>query len=456
MASINAPARSTVGSPPKTHEGAIAARITPEQQLRRSVLSCMLWENEFYESGVTIADRIKELVPLVKERVVAELAVETRLKGNLRHVPLLLVRELARLSRTAKPTGKSDEYKVENPSLIAETLYRVIQRPDELTEFLALYWKDGKQPLANQVKRGLAMAFQKFSAYQLAKYNGDGAVKLRDVLFLSHAKPKSDEQDKTWKKLVDKTLESPDTWEVALSGGADKRGTFERLMRENKLGALATLRNLRNMQTVGVETDLVRAYIPQMNTEKVLPFQFISAAKYAPQLEDVLEEAMFKNLADAPKLPGKTVLLIDVSPSMDKPLAGKSERTRRDAAIGLGMLVREICETGIIFGFESGVHAVPPRRGFGLRDAILRLPSNGTLLGKAVTTIDEQVPYDRLIVITDEESQDPVPAPKGVGYMINVASAQNGVGYKEWTHIDGFSESVVDYIRELEAAGVNG
>jgi len=34
--------------------------------------------------------------------------------------------------------------------------------------------------------------------------------------------------------------------------------------------------------------------------------------------------------------------------------------------------------------------------------------------------------------------------------MINVASAKNGVGYGKWTHIDGFSEAVVDYIAELE------
>jgi len=59
--------------------------------------------------------------------------------------------------------------------------------------------------------------------------------------------------------------------------------------------------------------------------------------------------------------------------------------------------------------------------------------------------------YDRLIVITDEQSHDRVPAAKGKGYVINVASARNGVGYGEWTHIDGWSEAVIDYIAELEA-----
>ena len=54
---------------PRTHEGALAAVITPEQALRRSVLSCMLWEGEFYEDGVQIAGRIHELVPQVEKRM---------------------------------------------------------------------------------------------------------------------------------------------------------------------------------------------------------------------------------------------------------------------------------------------------------------------------------------------------------------------------------------------------
>jgi hypothetical protein len=43
---------------PRTHEGASARVITAEQMLRRSVLSCMLWENEFYEDVVQIAGGI--------------------------------------------------------------------------------------------------------------------------------------------------------------------------------------------------------------------------------------------------------------------------------------------------------------------------------------------------------------------------------------------------------------
>lgn len=104
-----------------THEGGNAVRLNPELQLRRSVMSCLLWEDEFYEDGVSIAQRITETIPLVKPEKVAAIAIEARTKMKLRHVPLLLVREMARLP----------EYR----SLVANTLYDVIQRADELAEF---------------------------------------------------------------------------------------------------------------------------------------------------------------------------------------------------------------------------------------------------------------------------------------------------------------------------------
>src|SRR5215469_6038082 len=284
---------------PRTHEGAAARNISTEHQLRRSVLACLLWESQFYEDGVEIAGRIAELVPKVEATKVAALAVEAREQMKLRHVPLLLVREMARHASHRR--------------LVAETLERVIQRADELAEFVAIYWKDGRVPLSAQVKKGLAAAFPKFDEYQLAKYDRGGPVKLRDVLFLCHAKPRDEAQAAVWKRLIWGRLTTPDTWEVALSSGADKREAWERLLREQKLGALGLLRNLRNMREAGVDEALVLAALGSMSTARVLPFRFLAAARYAPQWEEALEQAMLKSVAAAEKLPGQTVVLVDVS-----------------------------------------------------------------------------------------------------------------------------------------------
>lgn len=425
---------------PRTYEGAPAKRITDEQALRRSVLACLLWESQFYEDGVEIAGRIRELVPKVEAAKVAALAVEARQAMKLRHAPLYLVRAMARHAT--------------HRALVSETLARVIQRADELAEFVAIYWAEGRAPLSGQVKKGLAAAFPKFDEYALAKYDRAGAVRLRDVLFLCHARPRDAEQAALWKRLIDGTLTTPDTWEVALSAGGDKRASWERLLAERKLGALALLRNLRNMKDAGVSDDLVLGGLAAMKTERVLPFRFLAAARYAPQWEEALEQAMFRSVETRsvearPKLAGRTVLLVDVSGSMTAALSGRSEMLRTDAAYGLAVLLREIAEEAIVYTFSDTLKRVPARRGFALRDALDQSqPHGGTQLGAALGKIDER--YDRLIVITDEQSHDRVPAPNGRGYMVNVASYRNGVGYGPWTHIDGWSESVVEYIRELE------
>lgn len=449
-----------------THEGAKASHINAEQQLRRSVMANLLWEDSFYEDGQEVGQRIKDLIPKVKPEKVAAIAIEARESMNLRHVPLLIVREMARHK--------------EHKAYVGTTLSRVIQRADELAEFVSLYWKEKKQPLSKQVKIGLAQAFTKFDEYQLAKYNRDTAVKLRDVLFLCHAKPKDEVQAQVWKRLIDGTLNTPDTWEVELSASKDKKASWTRLLDQNKLGALALLRNLRNMKESDVDQNLVRIHLDNMKTDKVLPFRFIAAARTCPTLEPSLEGAMLRSLSCAPKLNGHTVLLIDVSGSMDSPLSSKSDLKRLDAAYGLAMLLREICEEVSIYSFSMKLCVIPPRRGFALRDAInTSQEHSGTPLGEAIRCIYADKTHrinnlavatwagsyqamsasyqgqglrpDRLIVITDEQSADKVPDPIGKGYMINVASNKNGVGYGPWIHIDGFSESVVRYIQAIES-----
>ena len=422
----------------RTHEGAPALPSGGMKELRRAILSCLLWEDQFYESGEEIAARIGRLVKSCPAVEVAALAIEARTKFHLRHAPLLLVRELARHSQG---------------NLVGRTLSEVIQRADELSEFLSIYWKDKRQPLSKQVKVGLAHAFQKFSAYQLAKYRGDDkAIKLRDVLFLCHAKPKDAAQEAIWKSLVDGMLTAPDTWEVALSAGADKKETFERLLRERKLGYLALLRNLRNMTEAGVDEVLIRAALSSgAKSSKALPFRFIAAARHAPSFEPQLDAAMQLAVEDLPKLLGQTVFLIDVSGSMDAQLSTKSELTRIDSACGLAIMARELCQDCRVFAFSTQICEIPARRGMGLADAISRsMPHGGTNLGAAVAWVNGHVKYDRLIVVTDEQSHDVVQGPTAKGYMINVASYQHGVGYGPWTRLNGFSEAILSFIKETE------
>lgn len=419
----------------RTYEGAVATKANQYQSLRRSVLSCLLWEDEFYESGQSIADRIEALADTVTKQQLMSLAVEARTVHHLRHVPLLL------LCCLAKRGGAG----------VADTVYQVISRADEMAELLAIYWRKGKTPIAKQLQKGLARAFTKFDAYQLAKYNRDGMIKMRDVLFLSHAKPENDEQAKLFKQLVDGNLPTPDTWEVELSAGKDKKATFERLITEKKLGYMALLRNLRNMEQAGVDRKLVSNAIVARKggADKVLPFRFIAAVRHAPSYAGPLNEAMLAGLSNLPQLGGTTIVLVDVSGSMDAALSGKSDLKRIDAAAALASIMPGDCR---IFTFSSRLVEVPSYRGLAGIDAIIRSqPHSSTQLASAIRGLP-QSGIDRLIVITDEQSQDGVSKhPCAKKYLINVGSYRNGVSYGNgFVHIDGFSENVLKFIHTME------
>ena len=171
-----------------SHTGASASSISSELELRCLVMDCRDWQIQLYEDGAKITARIAELVPKVEAGHVAALAIEAREQMKLGHVSLLLVREMAR-HKTHR-------------GFVAETLAQVIHSADELCEFVAIYWRDGRVPLSAQVKKGLAAAFPKFDEHQLARHDGRGPIQLRDVLFLCHAKPRDDAQGGVWKKLI--------------------------------------------------------------------------------------------------------------------------------------------------------------------------------------------------------------------------------------------------------------
>lgn len=438
-----------IESPVTTEEGGRAVNVNPYFQLRRSVMSTMLFEDGCYENGESVADRISNLVGVVAKKYperLAELVIEARTNFKLRHIPLFLTREMAR-HKEALP-------------YLADTLYNVIQRADELGEFLNLWNIKGKQPLAKQAYIGLRRAFTKFDEFALSRYSGGKSnYSLRDVLFVIHAKPTDKAQEKLWKKLIDNKLESVDSWEVALTNAhtlEDKKNEWTRLLKENKLGALALLRNLNNFKSCGVEEEYIIGALENMKVDRVLPFRFIAAARYYPSLEPQLEQAMFKCIEDIKKLDGRTLILNDISGSMDMhKISAKSDMTRTEAACALSILAREVYKNVKVFTFSSNITEVPNRRGFALRDAIVdSQPHKSTRLGKAMHHLNNNQKFDRLIILTDEQSEDTVPPPNCErAYMINVANNKHGVGYKKtgYIHIDGMSESVLSYIQMIES-----
>ncbi len=452
--------------------GARAAYQPNEALLRRLVMTNLLWENIAYSDGVSIADEIKRLVPLVPAATVAAIAIEARTVQKLRHVPLLIVREMARHNS--------------HKHLVSDTLAQVIRRPDEMGEYLSLYWKDQKRALTGtqpkkisaQSKRGLAAAFTKFDEYQLGKYNRDKDITLKNVLRLVHPVPKHEAQSALWKRLIDNELATPDTWEVGLSAAktaADKKAVWERLISTNKLGASAFLKNLRNMESVGVSRRTIADGFDNLRADMLLPLDFLRAAKHAPDWIREIESAMLKCAQSWPKLPGWTIMVVDVSGSMGTVLSSKSDFRRYDAALALAVLGAEMCEHISIYATAgSDAHRthktekIKALRGFALSEHVnSRIPylgGGGIFTRQCLEYIrsQEKETPDRIIVFSDSQDCDTYnsakPQPFGKkNYIVDVSPHKNGVNYRgTWTaEITGWSEHFLRFIAALESEPMN-
>ncbi len=431
----------------RTHEGGRAQTGDVLQQLRRAVTSCLLWESTFYESGEDIADRIHKLANQCDANFVADLAVEVRKQHGLRHAPLWLI-----LSLLPRKDIDGNEK--------AAAITDVISRCDELTEIIAMYWAssahNGKEGvLPNALKTGVRNAFAKFDEYHFGKYKGIGkSVTLRDAFFLTHPKPTKD-REALYKRIANDEIKIPDTWETNLSAGKDKKATFERLLFQGKLGYLACLRNIRNMVEAGVDKHLIIERLENEHGRKgVLPFQFISAALSVPGFEPQLDTAMLAALGEMDMFPGKTCILVDTSGSMASNVSERSILQAVDAAAGMAIMARELCDDVKVYAWSTECREVPARRGMALRDAIRNMNVGWSTYGdKAVQRALQDGPWDRCIMISDMQLHDNLQAYPQIKhkYMVNVRSYQNGVGYGNWKWIDGFSSQTLRYMRELEA-----
>ncbi len=369
------------------HAGAKAYTLTPEMELYTAVVTSTL-SDKFYENGGERIERIKALMAKCNPQFVANLAVYAREKMYLRSMPLILAVELAKINK--------------GNDLVSRTVTRVIQRADELTETLAYYelanqrvgQTKGLNKLSKQVQFGVAAAFNKFDEYQLAKYNRDGAIKLKDALFIVHPKAKDAEQQAIFNKIVKDELATPYTWETELSAlgqvkyanDAEKTTAFtakwEELIDSRKLGYMALMRNLRNILEANISSKHVEkvcatlANAEQVAKSKQLPFRFLSAYRevkdiqsgYTPSVLAALEDAVAVSVVNLKGFGFDTAVTIacDVSGSMQTPISPKSKVLNYDIGLMLGMMLQSKCKNA-----EAGM--------FGDKWKVINMPTRGIL-----------------------------------------------------------------------------
>lgn len=284
----------------------------------------------------------------------------------------------------------------------------VVVRPDDMLEIVACHL-NRKQKLTNAMKKGFAKALSRFDDYQLAKYKGEGKdVKLVDIVNIVHPK-QSEKNNGAIEKLVKGELKSFDTWESELSkvgGDIDaKKGVWNRLLSENKLGYFALLRNLRNIISLNDESIKGMAFDALLNEKAikkslVLPFRYSTAYDEMRLVDSkamgVVSKACDIACNNIPTMGGKTLIALDISGSM-------CGRPSQIASVFASALLRSNNDCDLItFASDAQYTNVNPN------DSVLTIANNLRFSGGSTNfnAIFEKAnkAYDRVILLSDMQA----------------------------------------------------
>lgn len=461
MAKFNSP--TTIKT--TNHEGHAAYSMTDKAKLVTQVLTSFFNESKFY--GDNSKDMEKTIQNVIRKdpEFVSNLAAFARREFNMRSVAHVLTAYLAH-EEGGKPYVRS-------------TVKGVSLRGDDVTEILSFYLATFGKPIPNSLKKGINDVMAGFDEYTLAKYKGDGkAVKMRDILCLCRPKPKDAEQEALWKRCLEGTLATPETWETQLSANGNNAETWERLISSGKVGYMALLRNLRNIMAAKPRNiDKVYAKISDpaaVHKSRQLPFRFLSAYKSIADFAgskalDALEAAADASVDNLPKIPGTTVIAVDVSGSMGSRISDKSDIRCGEIGMLLGVIANRICDNAIFYTFDTSIQ----KKAISSRNGILYTAINESHCGGGTrmelpfaAMLQYKVNADRVIIISDIECNSSVwhSPVQSIADQYRRASgndiwvhAIDLMGYgtqqfygKKTNIIAGWSEKVFDFIRLAE------
>lgn len=414
----------------------------------------MVGTDTFYEKAVARDDRFKALVRQVAVTDadwLARFLPWLRNEANMRTASLVAAVEAARAQAAVGVAGPA---KFPENATGRKIVDSVLVRADEPGEMLAyLLSTQTGRGLPKPIKRGVADAVLRlYNERNTLKYDtGSHGFRFGDVLELVHASPNKPYQSVLFKHLIDRRHgrdEIPASLSL-ISGNADLRAEFAqgkmRLTPEllsntgmtwedtlslagNKvskkelweaqipsMGYMALLRNLRNFDEAGVSDAAAAQVIAKLtNPDEVarsrqLPMRFLSAYRAAPSLRWAypLEQAMNLSLLNVPDFPGRTLILIDTSGSMDSSFSGDGTLRRWDAAALFGLALAHNCASPTVVSFGRMIREFPQIPGESLLRSLERFKGGfffggGTPTKQAIDSFYNG--HDRIVVLTDEQA----------------------------------------------------
>lgn len=351
-------------------------------------------DDGFYENAATKQTRFIELTNLVIDKYGAEFAGKCAMFARNQ----LGMRSVSHLV-AAMLNGQSFERK--------RDFYKAFcHRPDDMSEiFAAVDMLGGKR--SHAMIRGFADYMSCLSEYNLMKYQMKGKrYNMYDLINIIH--PKSDIVN----DYMNGKLEAADTWEVNISTGKD---SWKNMVEGNRLGYLALIRNLNNILADDVDDEwikrnLVDQLINEVSIKKslVFPYQIYTAYRNLKvqnfAVITALDTAFRIACGNMPKLEGNSVIMLDVSGSMEDRYGNKSNLTIKEvgACYAAALYINGNCD---FVKFGNDAKSLTFKKACGPFQVIREMCENdncgyGTDITPAFRLIRDKK-YDRIFIVSD-------------------------------------------------------
>lgn len=422
----------------RTYTGGIGHERDAKSELFLLAVSNMVKEDTFHEDAAKRDARFENLIHQVTREDpewVEKLVPYLRDTMHLRSASLVMAAEYA----AAKgPSAR-------------RVISAALQRADEPAELLGYWFQTYGRKIPAAVKRGCADAVTRLYTERSALRNdGSGRPwRMGDVIDLVHPTPIGAWQSELFKHLLNarhgRDTEVPELLEViaadrklmalpeahrrAALGGElwQKAGwSWERLAGWlpggmdaeaweaviPQMGYMALLRNLRNFDQAKVSDEVAQAVGARLADpeavakSKQFPFRFLSAYREIGSLRWAwpLERALDLSLANVPSLPGRTLVMVDLSGSMWGGVSGRSKRQRWELALIFGAALAKRAASADLVCYGTHAVRVP------FEAPLLKLlEAAGHSMGGTNTFQTLAAAYenhDRVIIITDEQAHD--------------------------------------------------
>lgn len=391
--------------PAKTtsYEGGEVYEKNPVEDWINFIMSSYL-EDQFYESASDQMNRYMDLTREVAEKYGWEFVAKTAFFSR----NVLGMRSVSELTAAILNGQKFDNKR---------TFFRnYLHRPDGVSELFAAIDMLGDKR-SHALVRGAGDYLSSLKDYHIGKYKMNGKeYNMYDLINITHAHSASID------KYKNGTLETPDTWETAISSSKseeEKSQNWQRLVEENKLGYLALIRNLRNIVGSAPDAYWIEQYlVPQIENEVaikkslVFPYQiYCSWKNYGIRnlsIDAALDRAFRVACGNMPDMPGDTVIILDVSGSMENRLSSNSSLTLKEVgAVYAAAMFVNINADFVKFGSDAKRIQLNPLEN--IFDIVQKMQDNddcgyGTDIAPAFNLLNKQ--YDRIFLVSDMQIMD--------------------------------------------------